>query len=78
MFNFLKKKTTGEKISFKIDGMHCTSCSMNIDDTLEEIEGVQSSNTSYAKATTTVVYDPALVDKAKLKSAIEELEYKVE
>ena len=78
MFNFLKKKTTGETANFKIDGMHCTSCSMNIDDTLEEIEGVQSSNTSYAKATTTVIFDPALVDKAKLKSAIEELEYGVE
>ena len=29
--------------------MHCTSCAMNIDFDLEDIEGIKSAKTSYAK-----------------------------
>lgn len=36
------------KKKLKIEGMHCTSCSMSIDLDLEAIEGVESVKTSYA------------------------------
>lgn len=36
------------KKKLKIEGMHCTSCSMSIDLDLEDIEGVESVKTSYA------------------------------
>lgn len=78
MFNLLKKKTPGETAIFKISGLHCTSCSMNIDGALEDTEGVKNSETNYAKATTTVTYDPAVTNKDALKSVIEKLEYGVE
>lgn len=78
MFNFFKKKPQGSTVTFKINGMHCTSCSMNIDGELEDTEGVISATTSYAKATTVVEFDESLVTEEKLKSVIEGLEYKVE
>lgn len=38
--------------------MHCSSCAMTIDMDLEELEGVESSHTSYAKQETEVEFDP--------------------
>jgi P-type Cu+ transporter len=76
MFNFLKKKPQGETVTFKIDGMHCTSCSMNIDGELEETEGVISANTNYPKSKTVITYNPAKVNSNKLKEVIESLDYK--
>lgn len=37
------------KKKLKIEGMHCTSCAMTIDFDLEDVEGVKSVKTSYAK-----------------------------
>ena len=62
---------------FKIDGMHCTSCSMSIDGELEDTEGVIEAKTNYAQAQTKVAYDPKKVQPEKLKQVIEGLEYKV-
>lgn len=46
------------KKKFKITGMHCSSCALTIDMDLEDLEGVKSSSTSYAKAETEVEFDP--------------------
>lgn len=72
---FKKQKPQGKKLLFAIEGMHCTSCSMTIDSELEEIEGVLSSTTSYAKARTTVVVDPKVVQSEALADAIKTLGY---
>ncbi len=78
MFGLFKKKVQGETASFKISGMHCTSCSMNIDGELEDLPGVVSASTSYATATSKVTYDPKKVSKETLKKTIENLEYTAE
>jgi len=77
MLNLFKKKPQGETVVFKIDGMHCTSCSMSIDGELEDTKGVIEAKTSYAQSKTTVIYDSAQVNSAQLKRIIEKLEYKV-
>lgn len=41
--------------------MHCASCSILIDMELENIEGVNSSYTSYVKQETEVEFDPKKV-----------------
>ena len=74
---FKKKQPTGTQIKLKISGMHCASCSMNIDGTLEELGGVMRSDTSYAHAVTTVEYDPQRIDHSQIMRAIEELDYDV-
>ncbi len=40
-----------KKVIFKIQGMHCTSCAMNIDGELEDTEGIKEAKTNYAKTT---------------------------
>ncbi len=62
---------------FKISGMHCTACALNIDLDLEEVPGVKSSETHYAKQITEVEFDPSLVTTETLKSTIAKTGYKV-
>lgn len=60
---------------FRIEGMHCTSCAMNIDGELEDTTGVKEANTSYAKQLTEVVYDETLVEEATIINAIKKAGY---
>lgn len=61
----------------KLSGLHCVSCSMNIDGELEDLPGVISANTSYAKQESVITYDPHLVSPAQLTPVIENLGYQV-
>lgn len=72
-----KKQPKGEVITLKLDGMHCSSCSLNIDGELEDTEGVLSVKTSYPKSETTVEYDSHIVKLPAIKKVIESLGYKV-
>lgn len=56
------------KKSFKITGMHCTSCALTIDMELEDTEGIVESNTNYARGETEVKFD---MDKVSDKHIIE-------
>jgi len=61
----------------KIKGMHCSSCAFRIDGDLEEIPGVQSSKTNYARALCHVELDTDTVKLEQLKAAIEKAGYQV-
>lgn len=50
------------KVTLKLTGMHCTSCSVLIDTVLEELEGVKSSKTSYADQKVEVEFDPTKIN----------------
>lgn len=76
MLNIFKKKPQGEKITLKLSGMHCTSCSFSVDGELEDTFGVLSAKTSYAKSETEVVYDPKLIQPPAITTIIETLGYK--
>lgn len=67
MSNIIKKK-------LKIEGMHCTSCAMNIDGELEDTKGVQEANTSYAKSETEVTFDSEKVSTNKIINIIKKLD----
>ncbi len=60
---------------FKIKGMHCTGCTLEIDDELEETEGIEEANTHYAKAQTEVKFDPEKVDTDKIVKLIKKVGY---
>jgi len=77
MFNLFKKKPVGETITLKLSGLHCTSCSLNIDGELEDLSGVISSSTSYAKQESVIVYDPTLAKPADFSKTIKSLGYDV-
>lgn len=59
----------------KINGMHCTSCAMNIDFDLEDVEGVKKAQTNYAKQVTVVEFDEGKVDTKKLLDTVEKTGY---
>jgi len=90
MFDFLKRPTSpaggshdqaisrpSETITLQLSGLHCTSCALNIDGTLEDTPGVIESNTSYAKSTTTITFDPAQINPNQIKKIIEATGYQV-
>jgi copper chaperone CopZ len=76
MFNFFnKKKQQGTTATFKIEGMHCASCAMNIDGVLEDTPGVASATSNYARAELVVEFDPQQVTIPQLKKITKELGY---
>jgi copper chaperone len=78
MFNILKKSPKkGETITLKLSGLHCTSCSLNIDGELEDLDGVIESRTSYPKSQTTITFDPSKVTPVQIHSTITALGYQV-
>lgn len=77
MFNIFKSKPSGETITLKLSGLHCSSCSLNIDGELEDLKGVISSNTSYAKQETVISYDPAVIKSTQFRQVIKKLGYQV-
>lgn len=64
-----------KKSIFKITGMHCTSCAMNIDGELEDTEGVKESKTSYAKQETEVAFDESRISEKKIQDIIKSVGY---
>lgn len=71
MSNIVKKK-------LKISGMHCTSCSMNIDFDLEDLDGIQSAKTNYAKQESEVEFDEEKVKVEVIIKTIEKTGYQAQ
>ncbi len=67
------------KKKFKIIGMHCTSCAMNIDGDLEDnVKGIKSASTSYAKQETEVEFEEEEVKIEQIITQIKETGYQAE
>ncbi len=64
------------KKKFKIEGMHCTSCAMNIDFDLEDMTGIKSAKTSYAKQACEVEYDTEKISEDAIINSIKNTGYK--
>lgn len=69
---------TKQELKVKITGMHCTSCAMNVDFELEDLEGVLEASTSYAKAESKIVVNPEIIDHTKILSVYKTLGYEGE
>jgi len=61
--------------TYRVEGMHCTSCAMSVDFTLEDLEGVESAKTSYAASTAEVTFDDQQVTEAAILAAIQAAGY---
>jgi copper chaperone CopZ len=77
MFNLFKKKPAGTTITLKLRGLHCSSCSLNIDSEIEDLPGVISTTTSYAKQESVITYDPKVTNPSLFTPVIEKLGYLV-
>lgn len=67
-----------KKIKLDIKGMHCSSCAMDIDFDLEDLEGVKSAKTSYAKMKTEVEFDEDKVSEKQIIEQINKTGYKAD
>jgi len=61
--------------TFTVEGMHCASCSLLIDEVLEDIAGVHRSTTSLRKRRTVVDYDSTTCTPEAVIAAIADAGY---
>lgn len=64
-----------KQITIKLNGLHCSSCIMNIEMELEEIKGVKKAEGSYAKAEMKVEFDENETNPEKFLATIKKLGY---
>jgi copper chaperone len=67
-----------ETTHLKTTGMHCSSCSMLVDMTLGDLEGVEESKTDLATGITIVSFDADKLDLNTIVEAIREVGYDAE
>lgn len=67
-------KTSKKK--FQIEGMHCSSCAMDIDFDLEDVPGVIEAKTSYAKQESEITFDEEILSIKEIVKSIEKTGYK--
>src|SRR6056297_1304538 len=66
-----------EKISFKVGGMNCASCSQAVENTLAEVDGIYEANVNIANDTGTVIYDPNIITKDDLEEFVSNAGYEL-
>jgi copper chaperone CopZ len=67
-----------ETVRIKTTGMHCGSCSMLVQMTLEDLPGVAEARADVAGSMTEVTFDSSAIDAASLVEAIEKAGYGAE
>ncbi|XP_022358477.1 copper-transporting ATPase 2 isoform X3 [Enhydra lutris kenyoni] len=60
-------------LQLRVDGMHCTSCVLNIEENIGQLPGVQSVQVSLESRMAQVQYDPSHLTATALQRAIEAL-----
>jgi copper chaperone CopZ len=64
--------------TFRIHGMHCTSCAMLIDMDLEDLPGVKEARTNYARGLTHVEFNSAQINVDQIVQTIRQSGYSAE
>ncbi len=66
-----------ETLTISVPTVHCTSCQLNIQESLEELAGVATSDVDLDAKQVTVTFDPAAVEPGAITAAIEDAGYPV-
>ncbi len=66
-----------EQVEFRVSGMSCASCVVNIESLLGEIPGVDRVDVSFGAERATVEFDPTQVTPAELQAAVAESGYRL-
>lgn len=64
------------KQRFRIEGMHCVGCALTVDGALEDLPGVKSASTNYARQIADVEYDERRVNASQILAAIQAAGYR--
>ncbi len=65
------------KKELAVEGMHCRSCNMLVDDDVSAIAGVQSVKADFASGKVSLEFDGSAETLEKARSAIRKLGYKL-
>lgn len=74
-FKSLFKKNKGNEKVFIIQGMNCSACILEIDERLEETEGIKRSETNYIKSKTKVEFDENIISTKTIIAIIKDVGY---
>lgn len=66
-----------DTIELNVPTVHCPSCKLNIEETLEELPGVDDSDVDIDAKRVTVSFDPVIVTPSAIGAAVEEAGYPV-
>jgi len=64
-----------EKAQFKIGGISCSFCAQTIESAMKKTKGVVSASVNMAHSEALVEYDPAVINRERIKGVIESLGY---
>ena len=67
-----------ETLTLDVPTVHCRSCKLTIEETLEELDGVVRSDVDLDTKQVTVAYDPDTVEITSITASIGEAGYTVE
>ena len=67
--------TASVALTFAVTGMHCNSCGVLVDDAIEELEGVERSDTDSRRGRTIVRADPTRISADAIVDAIRDVGY---
>lgn len=70
-------KKAKKKANIKISGMSCASCALNVEKSLEKMEGVGEAHVNLGTEEATVEYDPEKLGLSQLEAAVEGAGYGV-
>lgn len=74
---FLRRGDNMNKITIPIQGMHCRSCEILIEDNLKNINNVEKAIVDHKKGTAEIHYQGRVLDQNKVMEAIESAGYKL-
>ncbi len=66
-----------ETLDLPVRTVHCRSCKLNIEETLEDMHGITGSDVDLDAKRVTVTFDPDTVEPAAITAAIEQAGYPV-
>lgn len=66
-----------KKEQFNVEGMGCVNCGKTIQNTLNELNGVNEASVNFERKIANVEYDETLVDKGQLQAAVKEAGYQL-
>ena len=66
------------KKTFRVTGMQCPNCAMQIEGLEDDLEGISSIRASYPKARVEIEFDEARIDLARIFEAVQRKGYTLE
>ncbi|MDP2995278.1 MAG: heavy-metal-associated domain-containing protein [Anaerolineales bacterium] len=63
------------KKTYRVEGMHCPNCAMNVESIEDDLPGIKQISASYQKGQMVVEFDEAKVSEAQILATLEKRGY---